>query len=130
MFLSAISIFVCVISFSCGTGPTLPGPVTFTLAPGESASSADVRVTFIRVVSDSRCPLGVACVTAGDAIIEVAFTVGRDARKSEMALNEASIRTLVFNGVSFEFQDLSPYPVAGRQTDPGAYRARIMAVSR
>lgn len=119
-----------VMTLSCGGPHTLPGPVTFTLAPGQSASSENVRVTFVRVVSDSRCPLGVMCVTAGDAVIEVTLAAGSDSRRTEMWLNEPALRTIVVNGVSFDFQNLSPYPVSGQPTDPAAYRARIMAVSR
>ena len=70
------------------------------------------------------------CVTAGDAVIDVELRVGRDERTSQMAVNDATIRTIVFRGVSFDFQDLSPYPLSGQQIDPAAYRARIMAVSR
>ena len=127
--LPGLALAIC--GVSCDDGPfMLPGPVTFTLAPGQSASSEGVRVTFMRVVFDSRCPQGLMCVTAGDAAIEVTLAAGSDSTRAEMRLNEPALRTLVVNSVSFDFQDLSPLPFSGRQLDPSEYRARIVAVSR
>lgn len=45
----------------------------FTLAPGQTkrVEGTDVTVRFVRLVGDSRCPPGVACVWEGDAEIEL-----------------------------------------------------------
>jgi hypothetical protein len=49
-----------------------PG-ASFTLAPGQTATvrGTDTRITFKRVSEDSRCPVDVTCVWAGDAKIEI-----------------------------------------------------------
>src|SRR6476646_1224216 len=71
---SATSLMVSVAS--CATVDTAvvadPG-AEFNLAVGKSAtiSDTDYRITFNRVTEDSRCPVDVQCVWAGDAKIEL-----------------------------------------------------------
>jgi hypothetical protein len=49
---------------------------TFSVKVGESVSvtGAGLSVTFTALVSDSRCPRGVQCIQAGNAVITVAVT--------------------------------------------------------
>lgn len=66
------------------TAPTTTAPKvrsaslgeTFFVAAGESVSvaGAGLSVTFASVVSDSRCPPGVQCIQAGNAVISVTVT--------------------------------------------------------
>ncbi len=62
-----------------------PG-ASFTLAPGETAAvkGADARITLKRVTDDSRCPVDVTCVWAGDAKIEV--TISRNGAPEEQRI--------------------------------------------
>ena len=53
----------------------------FALKIGASAKLVNWSVTFVRVVSDSRCPPQVQCVWAGDAMIELRVTRDRVSRK-------------------------------------------------
>ena len=52
----------------------------FALKIGASAKLVNWSVTFVRVVSDSRCPPNVDCVWAGDAMIELRVTRDRVSR--------------------------------------------------
>ena len=54
-------------------GPTVLLNEQFTLAPRETASIRDtsLRLEFMRVSGDSRCPGDAICVWAGDAIVHV-----------------------------------------------------------
>ena len=52
----------------------------FVLTVGASAKLVNWSLTFVRVVSDSRCPPKVQCVWAGDAIIELRVTRDRVSR--------------------------------------------------
>ena len=44
---------------------------TLVLAPGQTASLANGRMRYVRLISDSRCAPDVQCVWAGDAAIEL-----------------------------------------------------------
>src|SRR5262249_41886398 len=48
----------------------------FTLAPGDMTTISDTElvVKFDRVLEDSRCPAGVACIQAGDGVIGITVT--------------------------------------------------------
>ena len=100
-----------------------PG-VEFSLAVGKTAtlSGSDYRITFNRVTEDSRCPVEVQCVWAGDARIEL--TVSRssapgDTRAISLAApnNEATVGDL-----RIRFVSLAP---TARQSEPPASRAYV-----
>jgi hypothetical protein len=104
-----------------------PG-ASFTLAPGETASvkGADVRITFNKVTDDSRCPVDVTCVWAGDARIEI--TISRNGVADEKRIlsitppkHEATVGNL-----RIRFVSLAPVP---HQADPSPrrnYRAEFV----
>ena len=52
----------------------------FDLKLGASAKLVNWSLTFVRVVSDSRCPPKVNCVWAGDAVLELRVTRDRVSR--------------------------------------------------
>ena len=61
---------------ACGSSPDVPSlPAVVTLAPGEAARAESVRVTFVRVTSDSRCPINAICASAGEATAVFSITV-------------------------------------------------------
>jgi hypothetical protein len=96
----------------------------FSLAVGKSAaiSGTDHRITFNRVAEDSRCPVDVQCVWAGDAKIEL--TVSRNGAPDDTRVisitppnNEATV-----GDVKVRFVTLAPTP---RQSEPPASRAYV-----
>jgi hypothetical protein len=112
-------------TFFCAVGTSPSGPANIVIAVGSSTHASGAVVKFQRVVSDSRCPLNAVCAWAGDAVAEFAVSGrGLDSRY-EMQLNDAAKRTVNHRGLVIEFQSLEPFPVAGRNTDPSAYRARV-----
>jgi hypothetical protein len=100
-----------------------PG-VAFSLPLGKTATvnGTNVRITFNRVADDSRCPLDVQCVWAGDAKIEL--TVAGQGGPSDPKVisitppnNEAASGNLRIRLVG-----LAPAP---RQSEPPASRAYV-----
>jgi hypothetical protein len=94
------------------------------LAIGQSASitGEELKVKFIKVIGDSRCPQGVQCIWAGEAssLIEITYS-GSTYQKvltqpgaSEPAQTDFSIYEITF--------DLQPYPKAGEEITDKAYR--------
>lgn len=111
------------------TGPTVPINQQFTLAPGDTAVIEDtgLRVQFVRVVSDSRCPGDAICVWAGDATVEVRVF---DAGTREYALHTGdSSRTTVTHGdVRITLRGVQPYPFASLPPiKPADYRVTLEA---
>ena len=112
---------------SCATVETAvvaePG-VEFSLALGRTASinSSGARITFKQVSEDSRCPVDVQCVWAGDAKIEL--TVSRSGGPDDLKVisltppnNETTSADL-----RIRFTGLAPVP---RQADNGKPRAYV-----
>ena len=85
-----------------------------------------LRVGFSSVMSDSRCPVDVVCVTAGFA--EIMLDLKRPGGADEVGLlavghSGTTPRSLVFNGYLIELVALDPEPVSNRQHPP--YQARL-----
>ena len=111
---------------ACGSNPTIPSlPATVTLAPGESATAESVRVTFVQVLSDSRCPTNAMCVVAGEAIAQFKITVRGNEATSDLGVVDPAKRSTAVGGTTFVLEALQPHPIAGQSTDPKAYRATM-----
>ena len=89
-----------------------------------------LRLRFVRVASDSRCPVDVDCVWAGNA--EVLFEVGGRGRRGESLL---TLNTSAGGGRASEGRrgrytvrlvSLSPQPRRNRKIAQGQYRATLL----
>ena len=114
------------LSVACGSNPSTPSlPATVTLALGESAIAESVRVTFVKVQSDSRCPINAVCVWAGDAIAQFRITAHGNEAAPDLSLADPTKRATTIGGITVEFEALQPHPFAGQSTDPKTYRATV-----
>lgn len=114
---------------ACG-GPAAPAPsldledlpATVTLAVGESQIVGRATATFTAVENDSRCPVDVVCVWAGNA--EALLAVTADGTSQTIELNSSlDPRTAVAAGIRFTLVALAPEP---RSSDTQrAYRATL-----
>lgn len=73
----------------------------------------DMNVTFKRMVEDSRCPKGVQCIWAGNAMAEIELmgTYTRPITLKLSTMNDANknyINTQEFNGYSVSLVDVTP----------------------
>jgi hypothetical protein len=98
----------------------------FTLRVGQSAQVEDLRVTFAGVLGDSRCPVDVVCVWAGNAKVELELAVSGDARGTVELNSTIEPREATFAGYLLSYVDLKPYPRSTRQPDPQAYRLTLV----
>jgi hypothetical protein len=108
------------------SGPTVPLNQQFELAPGQAATveGASIRVSFIRVVGDSRCPADVLCVQGGDAIVEIQVHPGGTGTVP-YELHTGDMRPVKHGDLTIELVQLSPYPFSSRTIQPGEYRATL-----
>jgi hypothetical protein len=101
------------------------GPVNRLIAPGQTVRVQGLRVGFLEVVADTRCPANVMCPVAGDAI--AAFELRVDAASTEVELHvvDPVRRSVRFQDYIVELTALAPYPIAGQPIDHDDYRATI-----
>lgn len=100
-----------------------PG-VAFSLPLGKTAAikGSEARITFNKVNEDSRCPVDVQCVWAGDAKIEL--TISRDGSPAETRTVSVTgpNNEVVSGDLRIRFVGLAPAP---RQSEPGPSRAYV-----
>lgn len=113
------------------TGPSVPLNEQFTLAPGQTATiqDASVRVQFVGVTGDSRCPADVVCVQGGDALVHIRVGDG-NAVDYELHTGDASRAATTHAGFRIELVDLQPYPFSSRTIGPDEYRATLRVTRR
>lgn len=71
----------------------------------------DALVTFVRVVTDSRCPASVTCVWEGDAevLLELKRS-GMTPKRFSLHTHESFANDTVIDGISVELMSVDPYP--------------------
>ena len=97
-----------------------PG-ISFALAPGQTAEvkRSGTRVTFRQVREDSRCPVDVTCVWAGDATVEVVISrTGAPDDPRLLSIHPPNNEVLSGN-LRIRFVGLTPVP---RQADGNAVK--------
>jgi hypothetical protein len=104
-----------------------PG-ASFTLAPGQTATvrGTDTRITFKEVREDSRCPIDVTCVWAGDAKIEIAIDPNGPASPRILSITPPNNETRVGN-LRIRFVGLTPVPRQADGNVPRNYLAEFVA---
>ena len=113
----------------CAASPSSTGGVPlgseFGLKPGGTAEvqSTGLRVTFLGVRSDSRCPADVLCIQAGDAV------VGLRVGTAEVELRSNSAPEAAVGVYNIRVQRVEPYVYTSRPIAPNDYRA-VLVVTR
>lgn len=109
------------------TGPTVSLNQRFTLAPGEVAriDGADLRVEFVRVSGDSRCPADAVCIQGGDAIVQIRATGGSAPMLLGLHTGDSSQASATYERARVALLELQPYPFSSRTIAPDEYRATL-----
>ena len=102
----------------------------FVLAPDESSALSDIglTVTFVSVIEDSRCPVGVSCVWEGDAAVRIRID-GAGVKPSIYTLHTHGSTTgeIVHGDVRIRLIALTPLPTADGPPRADDYRATLAA---
>jgi len=125
---------------ACAGGPGDAGepntqqlPVdSLVLAPGQDVIVETLRLSFLSVGEDSRCPTDVVCAWQGNAAVEIALGLGMGP-SHPFTLNTADgAASAVFGGYRVTLLGLRPTPRAGVGIRQEAYRAsfRVEAVDQ
>jgi hypothetical protein len=125
-----LPLFVLALAAGCGdaSGPSrgVGLGVPFELRVGETASVDDelLTVAFHAVTSDSRCPIDVVCIVAGDATLRLGLR--RLPRPEDVVEVRTPGSAAGFDGYEIEALRLLPAPRAAEPTDPAAYVASLV----
>ena len=109
-------------------GPSVSLNERFTLAAGEVAEidGTNLRIQFVRVTGDSRCPADAVCIQGGDAIVHVrASERGDTVADLELHTGDSSRAAAMYRSFRIELLELQPYPFSSRTIAPDDYRATL-----
>lgn len=104
----------------------------FELKAGEAVAfdGGRLRVRFARVASDSRCPVDVECVWAGNAevLLEVGAKGRRGAKTLRLNTNASPERPGEgrYGRYTLKLTGLTPQPGSNRKIAPGEYTATLL----
>lgn len=100
----------------------------FSITVGQSASIAgeELKIKFIEVVTDSRCPTGATCIWQGEVtcLVEITYfeSVHRKALTQPGLTDEPSRADFKDYRMTFIVE---PYPVVGREIENADYRLKL-----
>jgi len=114
----------------CTSGKTIEASLDeeFTLAIGQTASisSENLKIKFLDVPADSRCPSDVQCVWAGEVTCSFEITSDESTEQVEMTLpglTDVSAGQTVGN-YRYKFT-VEPYPESTKEIEKEAYRVKM-----
>jgi hypothetical protein len=128
-----IAIFAMALTLLLGMFESAEGQTRqeFTLRPNQQKSlfAGKLKVKFVEVTEDSRCPTGVDCIWAGNAVVKVIITGYRAGAKTVELNTNAGVKGDQLEGYAINLEGVTPYPKAGKPIGKASYRASF-SVSR
>lgn len=100
-------------------------PQKFTLRVGQQkrVANGDLRIKFVSVMEDSRCPVGVDCIWAGNAQIKVLVTDRRGETKEMLINTNSGVQGDQHAGYAVNLVSLTPEPTQKGKPTKSSYRA-------
>lgn len=103
----------------------------FTIKVGQQITldGAGLRIKFLGVEQDSRCPADVNCVWAGNAEVALEVTVGDKCVKKVKLNTHSNSQTAgeeKYEGYRVKLVGLSPHPRSDQKIAPGEYTATLL----
>ena len=101
------------------------GEIKLRVAQEKTAPGTTIKIKFLSVIEDSRCPEGVNCIWAGVAKIKIQLRkAGKPAQQFELNTNQLD-KFITFEGHTIKLTALTPYPKSGAATNAAAYAATL-----
>ena len=132
---SAVAFAALVLASAACRGPVEPRGITTPplelKSPGEvvlrvgqeARIDALLRVDFLGVPADSRCPAMMECVWAGDAAVAIGVSLGMGPTFPDTLHTNLDPRSVPFGGYTIALVELKPYPQLPGSIPPGDYAA-------
>jgi hypothetical protein len=125
-----ITVVAAIVAAGCFTSPTGPDAVVgkpFELKVGAVSELPDgARMRFERVADDSRCPMDVMCVWAGDATLAITLTPSKGSAESRELHTQPSGSQISYSNYTIKLTALVPYPRSTQPIGPGDYVATLV----
>ncbi len=121
-----IFILTLIAIFGISTFAAAQSPDSLEIKAGKSktASHSKLKIKFISVVEDSRCPQGAQCVWAGNAKVKVEISSKTDKKTFEFNTGVGP-KGDQFGGYAINLESLTPSPTTVGKVDPKKYKARF-----
>lgn len=130
---AALALLLAACGLSTGPGEqSLPDqPAEIELGVGEEVTipGTVLRVAFVGVSEDSRCPVDVVCVWEGNAAVDIGLTAGSGPTQLRVLNTALDPRFTDFGGLRVTLVDVAPEPYEGEPIPPEGYVVRIRVVS-
>lgn len=126
--LAVLSLALACRSAADGSSPTEPSVgEAFDLRAGTTAAldGGSLTLRFDRVSEDSRCPVDVQCIQAGDAVVVLAATAGGTASTLELHTSSRASSEGTAGSYTVRLLELRPAPRSTVTTRPEDYVARL-----
>lgn len=92
---------------------------TINLKVGEEEKVAGLNIKLVKILEDSRCPVGVTCIWAGRVAVEFVLNDGKEEASKTMFSDEEKI--LEFGGYKVDLVSVKPNKVAGTTLEQSDY---------
>ncbi len=89
----------------------------------KTAARGKLKIRFLSLIEDSRCPTDTNCVWAGNARIEIKVTGRRGASKTFELNTGLEPQTINFEGYEIKLTDLNPKPATNVRINRNGYKA-------
>ena len=117
--------------FNSPTGPDVVAGKPFELKAGAVSVLPDgTRLTFSEVQSDSRCPMDVKCVWAGDATVAITLTPSRGSAESRALHTQPTGSQIPYANYTIALTALAPYPRSTQKIAAADYIATFIVSVR
>jgi hypothetical protein len=105
----------------------LPTPREVSLNYGDTVvlEESVLRLSFGEVLEDSRCPLDVTCVWAGNGRVAIGIAAGMGPTHSLILNTGLEPRSVVWSGIRISLLSLSPSPYEGTVIAAEDYAVRL-----
>lgn len=121
----AVSLFLTLAGISCSGEKEIAAQLgtEFTLTVGQTAliSSEGLKLTFVKVTEDSRCPKGVECIQAGKVTCRVAVNYHGAQSSADMTVEGDPALSRGTLGDYRVIYRVHPYPEAGKEIAASDY---------
>jgi hypothetical protein len=100
------------------------------LKPGESVVDAahGIEIIFVKILEDSRCPMGMLCIRAGDVQVQLEIRQGTESFQYTLALgdlSDGSLNTITVEGYQIALNQVTPFPQISQTIDPAKYEISL-----
>ena len=98
------------------------------LGIGQDFDFGETAVSFLGVVSDSRCPTKVTCIWPGEARVLLGITTNGKYSEMEVIMNGGGVEIPLANDLLLQFSQLRPYPETSVKIPAEAYSLSFSAL--